>query len=121
MTTSRCFAAVLALVLALPALAADIAGNWTATAEGPQGSMTRTFVFKVDGEKLTGETVSSFAGKSEILDGKIKGDDISFTLNVKFQDNEMKIAYTGKVVSKDEIKLTAEVQGNAIEWVAKRQ
>ena len=55
------------------------------------------------------------------MDGKINGDDISFTLNVKFQDNEMKIAYTGKVVSKDEIKLSADVQGNTIEWVAKRQ
>ena len=109
------------LALAVPALAADITGNWKATAEGPQGAMTRTFAFKVDGEKLTGETVSSFAGKSEIMDGKINGDDISFTLNVKFQDNEMKIAYTGKVVSKDEIKLSADVQGNTIEWVAKRQ
>lgn len=111
----------LTLILAIPALAAEIDGNWKATAEGPNGSMTRTFAFKTDGEKLTGESVSSFAGKSEIMDGKVQGDKISFTLNVKFQDNEMKVAYTGKVISKDEIKLSAEVQGNAIEWLAKRQ
>lgn len=112
---------MLILATALAALAADVNGNWKATAEGPNGSMERTFALKVDGEKLTGETVSSFAGKSEIMDGKIKGDDMSFVINVKFGDNEMKVNYKGKVISADEIKFTADVQGNAIEWVAKRQ
>ena len=112
---------VLAVVSALSAFAADVTGNWTASAEGPNGAMTRTFVFKVDGEKLTGETVSSFVGKSEIMEGKIKGDDISFVLNINFQGNEAKVAYKGKVISKDEVKLSAEIQGNPIEWVLKRQ
>jgi len=109
------------LASALSALAADVTGNWKATAEGPNGSMERTFALKVDGEKLTGETVSSFAGKSQIMDGKIKGDDLSFTININIQGNEMKVNYTGKVVNKDEIKFTAEVGDNTIEWVAKRQ
>ena len=112
---------LIALAATLSAFAADITGNWKATAEGPQGAMTRTFTFKVDGEKLAGETVSSFAGKSEIMEGTIKGDDISFVINVKFQDNEMKVAYKGKVISKDELKLSAEVQGNEIVWQAKRE
>jgi hypothetical protein len=105
----------------LPALAADVAGNWKATAEGPNGSMERTFAFKVDGTKLTGESVSSIAGKSDIMDGKVDGDNLSFMLNVKIQDNEMKVNYKGKVVSKDEIKFTAEVGDRTIEWLAKRQ
>ena len=54
------------LELAGDVFAADVAGEWTATAEGPNGAMQRTFTFKVDGSKLTGETVSSFLGKSEI-------------------------------------------------------
>lgn len=111
----------LALALAIGAFAADVAGNWKATAEGPNGSMTRTFALKVDGEKLTGETVSSFAGKSEIREGTIKGDDLAFVITVKFQDQEMNVSYKGKVISKDEIKLTADVGGNTIEWVAKRE
>lgn len=108
------------LLFASSLFAADINGNWTAAAEGPNGSMTRTFTFKVDGKKLTGETVSSMVGKSTIDDGKIDGDDLSFTITAKFQDNEMRIAYKGKVSGKDEIKLTAETPNGDIEWVAKR-
>jgi hypothetical protein len=116
-------ARMLALMFAtvLTALAADVAGNWKATTEGPNGPMERTFAFKVEGEKLSGETVSSFAGKSEIKNGTIKGDDLAFVITINLQGNEMQVSYKGKVVSKDEIKLSAQVQENVIEWVAKRQ
>ncbi|WP_321470466.1 hypothetical protein [uncultured Paludibaculum sp.] len=108
---------------ALAAFAADVSGNWKATAEGPNGAMERTFSFKVDGDKLTGETVSSMMGKSVIENGKVQGDEISFTINIKFQDNEMKMNYKGKLTG-DTMKLTAEraggEAGQAIEWTAKR-
>jgi hypothetical protein len=109
-------------VFALSALAADVAGTWKATAEGPNGNMERTFVFKVDGNNLTGETTSSFAGKSTIMDGKVEGDNLSFTITVKFQDNEMKLNYTGKVTG-NEIHFKAEMAGGggqALEWHGKR-
>lgn len=112
---------LISLAGALSAFAADVTGNWKATAEGPNGSMERTFALKAEGEKLTGETVSSFAGKSTITEGKIKGDDMSFTITINLQGNEMKVNYKGKVIGKDEIKFTAEVGDNTIEWVAKRQ
>ena len=112
---------VLLAAFALTALAADVSGTWKATAEGPNGSMQRTFVFKVDGNKLTGETTSSVMGKSTIMDGKIDGDNLSFTITVKFQDNEMKLNYKGKV-NGDEIKFTAENpnSGQTLEWHAKK-
>lgn len=110
-----------ALALVLPLFGADVNGNWKASAEGPNGTMERTFALKADGEKLTGETVSSFAGKSEIRDGKIKGDDLSFNITINIQGNSMDVAYKGKVISKDEIKFTADVNGNTIERLAKRQ
>jgi len=112
---------ILITLLAIPALAADITGTWKATAEGPNGTMERTFVFKVDGSKLTGETTSEFFGKSSIADGKIEGDNISFTITVKFQDNEMKLNYKGKVEGK-ELKLTVEspMGGQTINWIAKK-
>jgi hypothetical protein len=59
-------------------------------------------------------------GKSTITEGKVEGDNLSFVIVVKFQDNEMKVAYKGKVVSKDQIKLTAEIGDRTIEWDAKR-
>src|ERR1700692_3285641 len=95
-------------VFALSALAADVAGTWKAMAEGPNGSMERTFVFKVDGNKLTGETTSTMMGKSTITDGKVDGDNLSFTITGKIQDNEMKLNYKGKVTG-DEIHFTAEM------------
>ena len=107
---------------ALSAWAADIAGTWKATAEGPNGSMERTFVFHVDGNQLTGETTSSMMGKSAIADGKVDGDNLSFTITVKFQDNEMKVNYKGKVTG-NEIHFTAEVGGGGgqtLEWHGKR-
>ncbi len=105
---------------ALAMMAADVTGNWKATAEGPNGTMERTLTLKVEGTKLTGETVSSFVGKSAIENGKVEGDKLSFTITAKFQDNEMKINYTGKVTGADTMTLSADVNGNAIEWKATR-
>ncbi len=111
----------LTLAFTLAGLAADIAGKWKASAEGPNGTMERTFVFQVDGNKLTGETTSSMVGTSKIQDGKVDGDSLSFMIMVKFQDQEMKVNYKGKV-NGDEIKLTGELpdMGQTIEWTGKR-
>ena len=101
--------------------AADISGTWKGTAETPNGTIERTFVFKVDGTKLTGESTSQLTGKSEIVDGKVEGDNISFTMMVKIQDTDIKLNYKGKV-SGDQIKLNAEApdQGFSVEYTVKR-
>ena len=112
---------VLMAVFALTASAADINGTWKGTAETPNGTIERTFVFKADGNKLTGETSSQMMGKSTITDGTIDGDNISFYITVKFEDNEMKLHYTGKVAG-DEIKFHVETAdgGVALDYTAKR-
>ena len=112
---------ILMAALVAAALAGDVTGTWKATAEGPNGTMERTFVLKAEGSKLTGETTSSMMGKSTITDGKIDGDNLSFTITVKFQDNEMKLNYKGKV-SGNEIHFTVENPngGQTIEWHAKK-
>ena len=97
-------------MLSFSCLAADVSGNWKGTAESQNGTIERTFSFKVNGAKLTGETVSSTAGKSTIIDGKVDGDKVSFTINLKIQDNEMTVKYSG-VVSGDSLKLDAEIAG----------
>lgn len=110
------------LLFALSAFASDVAGNWTSTAEGPNGPMTRTFKFIVDGNKVTGETVSSIVGKSVIQDGHLEGDTVSFTIHIEFQGNEMTSKYKGKVMSKDKIvfKIEGLQGGEDFEWVAHR-
>lgn len=114
---------LLALLLsAACCLAADISGTWKATAQSEMGTLERTFVFKVEGNKLTGETTSEMLGKSALENGKIEGDNFSFTITVKFQDQEAKLTYKGKVVSKDELRMSVEIpmMGQTVEWVAKR-
>jgi hypothetical protein len=108
-------------LFALAASAADISGNWKGTAEGPNGAIERTFTFKQDGAKLTGETNSQFTGKSVIENGKVDGDTISFGITAKFQDNEMKLTYKGKITG-DTIKLSSDFggSGQTIEWTLKK-
>ncbi len=110
---------------ALSAWAADVTGKWVAEVPGRQGqTMQMTFTFKVEGDKLTG-TISTPRGESPIQDGKIQGDEISFTQVVEFGGNQMKFLYKGKV-SGDEIKFTRQREGGegpgpqTREFVAKR-
>jgi hypothetical protein len=110
----------LTVLFAFTASAADVTGTWKGTAETPNGTIERTFVFNVDGTTLTGETTSQIMGRSVINDGKIDGENISFTITVKFQDNEMKLNYKGKV-SGDRIKFTvAAPNGMTLEYDAKK-
>ena len=108
-------------IFTLSALAADITGTWKGTAETPNGTITRTFQFKVDGTKLTGETSSEMMGTSEIMDGKVDGDNLSFTIKGKIQDNEIVLHYKGKV-NGDEMKLTVQVgdSDQTAEYTVKR-
>src|SRR5215469_15079364 len=106
------------------AWAADANGKWVAQVPG-RGGQTRetTFNFKVDGGKLTG-TVSGMRGENPISDGKVSGDDISFTVALSFNGNDIKMNYKGKV-SGDEIKFTRTIEGGpgnmpAQEFTAKR-
>jgi len=110
---------VLLLALAIPTLAADISGQWTATFNTQVGEQHYTFTFKVDGEKLTG-TAKSDNGNVTIENGTVKGDDVSFVENLDYQGQKLVITYTGKV-SGDEIKFTRDVGGfGKEELVAKR-
>jgi hypothetical protein len=114
---------VLIALWACCAVAADISGNWKATADFGGQTMERTFTFKVDGNKVTGETNSSMAGKSTITDGKIEGDTVTFTITVNFGDSPMKLNYKGRVNSAGtEIHFTVEnpAGGNTLEWNAKK-
>ena len=112
--------AVLALSVAYCASAPDITGKWTATIDTPVGQMNYTYDFKVAGAKLTG-TAKSNMSESALENGKVDGDTVTFVENMKFQEMEMKVEYTGKIVSADEIKFTRKVGDFATEeLVAKR-
>jgi hypothetical protein len=60
----------------------DINGRWLCKFETPDGNeMELTFTFKVDGEELTGK-VESEMGELDITNGKVKGDEFSFDVEM---------------------------------------
>jgi hypothetical protein len=107
-----------ALALAATMFAADISGKWTGKIETPNGSRDVNMTFKVDGAALTG-SVSGRNGDSPIENGKVAGDNISFSVTRKFNDNEIKTDYKGKI-SGDAIKLNYKMRDNDVELTLKR-
>jgi hypothetical protein len=109
-------------LLTLTAFAADVSGKWVAQMPGRGGQMHEsTFTFKADGEMLTG-TVSGPRGDRDISEGKINGDEISFSQTMEFNGNQMKLLYKG-TISGDQIKFTRMReggQGRTQEFTAKR-
>ena len=107
---------LLALLLALSsiALCADVTGKWKASFQGQNGAIEVVYDFKVDGSKLTG-TVTSTRGEMPISEGKIDGNDISFTIAT----DEFRAATKG-TISGDEIKLKIEAGDRTFEMTAKR-
>jgi hypothetical protein len=111
---------VVGLMFSGLALAADISGKWTADFDTQMGKQNYTYEFKVTGGTLTG-TAKSASGVSPLEAGKVDGDTVTFVETLKIQDMEIKLTYTGKVVSANEIQFSRDVGGFATETlVAKR-
>jgi hypothetical protein len=103
------------------ALAAGVDGVWEGQAEGRNGPQTLTFTLKADGAALTGK-VTSPRGDTEISDGKVDGDQITFKTALSFGGNNVTIVYTGKV-NGDEIAFKRVIQefDRSSEFTAKRK
>jgi hypothetical protein len=114
-------AAMVMLVLATVVRAADPSGRWTASFTTEVGEQQYTFEFRVKGSTLTGTAKSNLLGDSELQEGKVDGDKISFVENANFQGMPLKITYSGTMTSADEIAFTRNVADIANEkLVAKR-
>jgi hypothetical protein len=123
--------AMLALGAYTRAQAADIAGTykWTTQGRGGNPGPEMTLKLKLDGDKLTG-TVSrpgrqgGNPTETEIKNGKVKGDEISFETVVERGGNTMTTKYSGKV-NADGIKGKFERerggQPQSTDWEAKRE
>jgi hypothetical protein len=115
--------ALFALGLLGAGRAAGIDGKWTAEFDSQIGQQKYVFELKADGEKLTGKATGERQGQkseTEIKNGKIAKDEVSFSEPLKIQDQEITIEYKGKVAG-DELKLHRKV-GDLAEYdiVAKR-
>ena len=100
--------AIVALVLSCtPAFAGDLNGKWKAEFDTPIGTQHYTYDFHVDGAKVTGKAKNDQA-ETEIKDGKVDGDTITFVEGLEFDGNAIRIVYTG-TVDGDQIKFSRQV------------
>lgn len=80
--------------------AADIGGQWHAEFDTQIGLQKYVFTFQTDGGKLTGKAVSEVNGQkreTELKEGTLNDDTLSFVEMLSFQGNDIRIKYTGKV------------------------
>jgi len=106
---------VVGMLLAGLGAAADVSGKWKAEFTSPDGAQrVNTFTFKVEGGNLSG-TVAGAQDETPIQNGKIAGDEISFTAERPFGT----FTYAGKV-SGNEIKFKVTFNDETFEITAKR-
>jgi len=106
--------AIVLLGLCASVFAAAVDGTWQSEQAGRDGQpRITTYEFQSNGSELTGKIISQRGGnptETPISEGKIEGDNISFTVVRSFGGNEMKMLYKGTVVG-DEMTLTMEFEG----------
>ena len=94
-----CFAAI-----------ADLSGKWTGTIKTPDGNDLKIYyVFKVDGNKLTG-TATGDGSPTPIDNGKINGNDFSFSVS---NPEGVVFKHNGKYYG-DSIGMNIEFNGNKL-------
>ena len=89
--------------LALPANGAgqelDLSGDWVFTVESPNGTGKRDVTFVQEGNKLTGQIMSSRADGD--LSGTIDGDQLTFVAIVQMESGAFEITYNATVTGND--------------------
>jgi hypothetical protein len=107
------------LLFAFSALAADVDGKWTGSVSTPNGDFPQAFTFKADGANLTGSMTGIDGMEVAIKDGKIDGNNISFSVSLDFGGMPFMLSYKG-VMSGEEMKVMGEVMGMPFEFVLKK-
>jgi hypothetical protein len=103
----------------------DLTGEWKSSFKRQDGtSMESVLQLKHDGEKLTGKFVSANGTETEIQDGKVQANDVSFRMLRDREGRTVTSKYRGKILENNSIKgqidsdWTGEVR--RMEWEAKR-
>jgi hypothetical protein len=99
-------------LFSLAALAADVSGNWTGvfhTREG--GAFETNLVLQASGNDVTGTFQQGNSDEIKIENGKLNGDQISFSLTRGSGDKIRKVNYSGTVEG-NSMKLTLKPEGS---------
>ena len=124
MTKKLLFVTAMLLVVAIGAFAADVTGKWSYEQQGRGGGPARqvTFTLKQDGNKLTGEMPGMGRGgdapppPTQITNGKVDGDKVSFEVVREFQGTKFTQKYDGTVSGSEmKLKMTMETPNGPVE------
>ena len=111
--------AVLFFVLTSFAFAADVDGKWTGTMSTPGGDVPVNFTFMADNTTLNGSTMGPDGMDVKIANGKVDGNNISFSITFDFGGMPFTLNYKG-VVAKDQIKFTIDIMGMPFDLTVKK-
>jgi hypothetical protein len=108
---------LLTVILALPfvlsgqidAQKIDLSGNWVFDVQTEAGGGNPGFVFKQDGDKLTGKYKGLF-GEAD-LTGTVTGKTMKFSFSADAQGTAITVTYEGEIVSNDSIKGKVDLGG----------
>jgi hypothetical protein len=107
------------LFVASSGLAADVDGKWSGTLSMQGSDFPVSFTFKADGAALSGSTTGPDGTEIKIADGKVDGNNLSFSVSFDFGGMPLTITYKG-VLSGQEIKLAMDIQGMPAEVTVKK-
>ncbi len=74
----------------------DVSGTWTLSVTTSEFSASPTAVLKQDGEKLTGQYVSTQYGSFPI-EGTVKGSQVSWAVAMAIEGNSLSVKFSGTV------------------------
>ncbi len=94
------YSAMLGALLAPVAFAADLTGHWVASRPGRNGQPQETSIWiKANGDAFTGYMNAGRDGNVAIVNGKVTGDQISFTTVTEVYGVERRQEYTGSITA----------------------
>ncbi|MBC8051681.1 MAG: hypothetical protein H7Y13_01310 [Sphingobacteriaceae bacterium] len=102
-------------LFALACFASDLTGTWNGKVKIPnRDDLELTYKLKSEGETLTGSVISQY-GEIPLIDGKIRGNDFTFKLEV----GENTVEQTGKLYG-DSIIIKMDFRGSVMQCTFKK-
>jgi hypothetical protein len=101
--------------------AADVTGTWKGSFDFNGAAVPLTFDMKSADGALTGTVSGLPTPKVDINDGKLDGNDLSFSVNIDYQGSPVKLVVKGKLTG-EEISFTMGTEGGewSVQFTAKK-
>jgi len=109
------------ILLATLTAAADLTGKWKGQFNATGNDVSLTFNLTATGDTLTGTVNGLPTDPCEIKEGKIQGDNVSFSLTIQWEGQPLKLVYRDKL-AEDTIQFTMGTDDGSwsTDFVAKR-